>query len=63
MKYNVDIYRDLRVKVYGGVNVEADNEDEAMDKAWEILKETMTLGDIDIRDCMYDDDKVTLDEE
>lgn len=59
MKYNVSIYRELRVRVCDKLEVEAENPDEAEDVAWESIKSSLTLDDIDIRDCIYSDDVVT----
>lgn len=41
------------------MEVEADSEDEA----WEKAMDTVDYGDLDIRDCEYSDDEITLLEE
>ena len=58
-KYKVSINRQLRCRVYVDVEVEATSEDEAWEKAYE----TIDFGDVDVRDCEYDDDSITLIEE
>lgn len=52
-KYNVSIDRQLRCRLCFDIEVEADSEDEA----WE------NLGDLEVRDCEYSDDEITLLEE
>lgn len=42
-----------------GIEVEADSEDEAWEKAYD----TVDLGDLEVRDCEYSDDEITLLEE
>lgn len=41
------------------IEVEADSEDEAWEKAYD----TVDLGDLEVRDCEYSDDEITLLEE
>lgn len=41
------------------VSIEADSEDEAWEKAYD----TVDLGDLEVRDCEYSDDLITLIEE
>ena len=47
-KYNVSIDRQLRCRLCFDIEVEADSED---------------LGDLEVRDCEYSDDEITLLEE
>lgn len=54
-KYNVSIDRQLRCRLCFDIEVEADSEDEAWEKAYD----TVDLG----RDCEYSDDEITLLEE
>lgn len=54
-KYNVHFNRQLSCRIYADVQVEADNEDEARDKAYA----TIDFGDLEVRDCIYDDDSIT----
>lgn len=58
-KYNVSIYRELRVRVYDELEVEAESPDEAEDTAWALVCESLTLDSLDIRDCTYSNDVVT----
>ena len=55
-KYNVSIDRQLRCRLCFDIEVEADSEDEAWEKAYD----TVDLGE---RDCEYSDDEITLLEE
>ena len=55
-RYNVSINRELRCL---DMKVEADSEDEA----WEKAMDTVDYGDLDVRDCEYSDDCITLFEE
>ena len=59
MKYRVHIDRDLRCRVCFTVEVEAESEDAAWDKAYDMID----FGDVDVRDCNYCDDSITLIEE
>lgn len=59
MKYRVHIDRDLRCRVCFTVDVEAESEDTAWDKAYDMID----FGDVDVRDCNYCDDSITLIEE
>lgn len=52
-RYNVSIDRELRCRLY------FDSEDEA----WEKAMDTVDYGDLDVRDCEYSDDEITLLEE
>lgn len=54
-RYNVSIDRQLRCRLYFDMEVEADSKDEAWD--------TVDCGDLDVRDCEYSDDCITLLEE
>lgn len=54
-RYNVSIDRELRCRLYFDMEVEADSKDEAWD--------TVDYGDLDVRDCEYSDDCITLFEE
>ena len=56
-KYEVSIDRDLRCRVCFTVEVEAESEDDAWDKAYDMID----FGDV--RDCEYCDDSITLIEE
>lgn len=58
-RYNVSIDRQLRCRLYFDMEVEADSEDEA----WEKAMDTVGYGDLDVRDCEYSDDCITLFEE
>lgn len=58
-KYNVYINRELRCRLCFDVEVIADNEDEAWEKAYD----TVDHGDFEVRDCEYSDDEITLLEE
>ena len=58
-KYNVSIDRQLRCRLCFDIEVEADSEDEAQEKAYD----TVDLGDLEVRDCEYSDDEITLLEE
>lgn len=58
-KYEVSIDRDLRCRVCFTVEVEAESEDDAWDKAYDMID----FGDVDVRDCEYCDDSITLIEE
>lgn len=58
-KYNVSIDRQLRCRLCFDIEVEADNEDEAWEKAYD----TVETGDLEVRDCEYSDDEITLLEE
>lgn len=51
-RYNVSIDRELRCRLYFDMEVEADSKDEAWD--------TVDYGDLDVRDCEYSDDCITL---
>ena len=51
-KYNVSIDRQLRCRLCFDIEVEADSEDEAWEKAYDT-----------VRDCEYSDDEITLLEE
>jgi hypothetical protein len=69
-KYNVSIDRQLRCRLCFDIEVEADSEDEAWEKAydsedeaWEKAYDTVDLGDLEVRDCEYSDDEITLLEE
>ena len=55
-RYNVSIDRQLRCL---DMEVEADSKDEA----WEKAMDTVDYGDLDVRDCEYSDDCITLFEE
>lgn len=55
-KYNVSIDRQLRCRLCFDIEVEADSEDEAWEKAYD-------LGDLEVRDCEYSNDEITLLEE
>lgn len=46
-KYNVSIDRQLRCRLCFDIEVEADSEDEAWEKAYD----TVDLGDLEVRDC------------
>lgn len=59
MKYNVRIYRELRVRVHDELEVEAENPDDAEDTAWEQVCKCLTLDNLDIRDCTYSNNVVT----
>lgn len=56
-KYNVSIDRQLRCRLCFDMEVEADSEDEA----WEKAMDTVNYGDV--KDCEYSDDEITLLEE
>lgn len=56
-KYDVSLNRDLRVRLYYETEVEADNKDEAWEKAWNEATK-LTLEELDIRDCIYSDDRI-----
>lgn len=58
-KYNVSIDRQLRCCLCFDIEVEADSEDEAWEKAYD----TVDLGDLEVIDCEYSDDEITLLEE
>lgn len=58
-KYSVLINRQLSCRLHTEITVEADNEDEAWNKAYEIID----FGDLEVRDCIYDDDSITKIEE
>lgn len=58
-KYEVSIDRDLRCRICFTVEVEAESEDAAWDKAYDMID----FGDVDVRDCEYCDDSITLIEE
>ena len=58
-KYEVSIDRDLRCRICFTVEVEAESEDDAWDKAYDMID----FGDVDVRDCEYCDDSITLVEE
>lgn len=58
-KYEVSIDRDLRCRIRFTVEVEAESEDDAWDKAYDMID----FGDVDVRDCEYCDDSITLIEE
>lgn len=58
-RYNVSIDRELRCRLYFDMEVEADSKDEA----WEKAMDTVDCGDLDVRDCEYSDDCITLLEE
>ena len=58
-RYNVSIDRELRCRLYFDMEVEADSKDEA----WEEAMDTVDYGDLDVRDCEYSDDCITLFEE
>lgn len=51
--------RELRCRLCFDIEVEADSEDEAWEKAYD----TVDLGDLEVRDCEYSDDEITLLEE
>lgn len=55
----VSIDRDLRCRICFTVEVEAESEDDAWDKAYDMID----FGDVDVRDCEYCDDSITLVEE
>lgn len=55
-RYNVSIDRG---RLYFDMEVEADSKDEA----WEKAMDTVDYGDLDVRDCEYSDDCITLFEE
>lgn len=56
-KYNVSINEQLRCRLCFDMEVEADSEDEA----WEKAMDTVNYGDV--KDCEYSDDEITLLEE
>lgn len=56
-KYEVSIDRDLRCRLRFSVEIEAESEDDAWEKAYDMID----FGDV--RDCIYDDDSITLIEE
>lgn len=58
-KYNVSINEQLRCRLCFDMEVEADSEDEA----WEKAMDTVNYGDVDVKDCEYSDDEITLLEE
>lgn len=58
-KYNVSINEQLRCRLCFDMEVEADSEDEA----WEKAMDTVNYGDLDVKDCEYSDDEITLLEE
>lgn len=59
MKYKVHIDRELRCRVCFTVEVEAEGEDAAWDKAYDMID----FGDVDVKDCNYCDDSITKIEE
>ena len=58
-KYTVSINEQLRCRLCFDMEVEADSEDEA----WEKAMDTVNYGDLDVKDCEYSDDEITLLEE
>lgn len=52
-KYNVSIDRQLRCRLCFDIE----------DEAWEKAYDTVDLGDLEVRDCEYSDDEITLLEE
>lgn len=61
MTYFISGHRDITPEEFEKfyVPVEADSEDEAWEKAYD----TVDLGDLEVRDCEYSDDEITLLEE
>lgn len=56
---NNDLLHERSFKEICQLGVEADSEDEAWEKAYD----TVDLGDLEVRDCEYSDDEITLLEE